>query len=401
MDYINIAANQEISENGLVYDLGSLYDYLLKVPDVRGYKGRRYSLISLLVVMVLAKLGGEDKPSGITDWVAERLAQLKSMGILVRDTPPCHMTYRRVLQQVIDAEVLDALVQRYHQQCLKTEPERLLTMDGKTMCGTIPAGEMRGTHLLTVYAPDPGLVLAQAPVEKKENEITVAPQILEQVNVSEAIVMGDAMHTQRDISRQIVGSGGHYIWFVKDNQPRTRWAIEKLFVHEMCNLRQGAQLSKDIQVFSKTNKGHGRIETRTIYVSALLNDYLEWPHVAQVFRLERTRWHNRYKGKTREIVYGLTDLSQNQVLPKRLLKLTREYWSIENGLHYRRDVTLGEDATRMTKGHAARNMAILNNLVIGLCLRRGYSNVAQARRRFCAHPDLALQLILRQIEQTC
>jgi len=270
----------------------------------------------------------------------------------------------------------------------------LLTMDGKTMRGTIPTGEMRGTHLLTVYTPEQGLVLAQAQVEQKENEIVVAPQILEQVKLSGTIVMGDAMHTQREISRQIVTSGGHYVWFVKDNQPRTRWAIEKLFVHEMCNLRQGAQLSKNIQVFTKTNQGHGRIETHTIYVSTLLNEYLEWPHVAQVFGLERSRWHSRYKGKTRQIVHGLTDLGQDQALPKRLLNLTRQYWSIENGLHYRRDVTLGEDATRMTKGLAGRNMAILNNLVIGLCLRRGYPNIAQVRRRFCAHPHLALQLIL-------
>lgn len=394
MNYNNIASNQEVDEHELVYDLGSLYDYLLRVPDTRGYKGRRYSLISLLVVMVLAKLGGEDKPSGITDWVAERFSQLKSMGVMVRDEPPCHMTYRRVLRQVIDAEAFDELVRQYHQQYLKTEQEMLLTMDGKTMRGTIPSGEMRGTHLLTVYSPEQGLVLAQAQVEQKENEIVVAPQILEQVNLSGAVVMGDAMHTQREISRQIVASGGHYVWFAKDNQPRTRWAIEKLFMHEMCNLRQGASLSKDIQVFTKTNKGHGRIETRTIYVSPLLNEYLEWPHVGQVFRLERCRWHNRYRGKTREIVYGLTDLRQDQALPKRLLKLTRQYWGIENGLHYRRDVTLREDATRITKGQAGRNMAILNNLVIGLCLRRGYSNVAQVRRRFCAHPDLALQLIL-------
>jgi len=394
MGYINKACNQEIGENGLVYDLGSLYDYLLRLPDSRGHKGRRYSLVSLLVVMLLAKLGGEDKPSGIADWVAERFTQLKSMGILVRDTPPCHMTYRRILQHVIDAEALDELVSQYHQQCMKAEPEMLLTMDGKSMRGTIPTGEMRGTHLLTVYTPEQGLVLAQAQVEQKENEIVVAPQILEQVKLSGTIVMGDAMHTQREISRQIVTSGGHYVWFVKDNQPRTRWAIEKLFVHEMCNLRQGAQLSKDIQVFTKTNQGHGRIETHTIYVSTLLNEYLEWPHVAQVFGLERSRWHSRYKGKTRQIVHGLTDLGQDQALPKRLLNLTRQYWSIENGLHYRRDVTLGEDATRMTKGLAGRNMAILNNLVIGLCLRRGYPNIAQVRRRFCAHPHLALQLIL-------
>ena len=394
MDYTNLIGNQEIDENELVFDIGSLYDYFTKVPDTRKHKGKRYALSSILVMMVLAKLGGEDKPSGITDWVAERAEQLKRMRILARDETPCHMTYRRILQKVIDAPTFDALVQAYHQQRMETEQEIVLTMDGKTLRGTIPAGEMRGTHLLSVYVPRQGLVLVQAQVDQKENEIVVAPQVLGQVNLSGAIVIGDAMHTQRGVSRQIVTSGGHYLWFVKDNQPRTRWAIEKLFVHEMCNLRQGAPFSKEIQTFSKTTKGHGRIETRTIFVSTLLNDYLDWPYVAQVFRLERIRWHTRYKGKTREIIYGLTSLAPHQASPKRLLMLTREYWAIENGLHYRRDVTLGEDATRMTKGQAGRNMAILNNLVLGLCLRQGHSNVAHARRCYCARPEQALQLIL-------
>jgi predicted transposase YbfD/YdcC len=307
------------------------------------------------------------------------------------------MTYRRVLQEIVDAQEFDWLIHQYHRQRLKEEQELVLTMDGKTLRGTIPYGEMRGTHLLSIYVPSQGLVLTQAQVDRKENEIVVAPQVLRQVNLSGTIVVGDAMHTQREASRQIVESRGDYIWFVKDNQSRTRWAIEKLFVHEVCNLRQGAPLSKEVQRISKVAKGHGRIETRTIYVSTLLNDYLDWPYVAQVFRLERTRWYNRYQGKTREIVYGLTSLNQDRTSPGRLLKVIRKYWGIENGLHYRRDVTFHEDATRLTVGQAGRNMAILNNLVLGLCLFQRLSNVAKARRYFCARPDKALELILAAI----
>jgi len=394
MDYTNLTHNQDIDENGLVFDLGSLYDFFRKVPDTRKHKGKRYSLVALLVMMLLAKLGGEDKPSGITDWVAERTEQLRDMKILTRDKPPCHMTYRRMLQEIVNAQEFDALIERYHQQRLTEEQEMLLTMDGKTLRGTIPFGELRGTHLLTVYVPSQGLVLVQAQVDQKENEIVVAPQVLRQVTLNGKIVIGDAMHTQREVSRQIVEAGGDFIWFVKDNQPRTRWAIEKLFVHEICSLRQGVPLSKEMQTFTKVSKGHGRIETRTIFVSTLLNDYLDWPYVALVFRLERIRWHNRYKGKTREVIYGLTSLTLQRASPARLLKVIREYWGIENGLHYRRDVTLHEDATRLTVGQAGRNMAIMNNLVLGLCMRKRLSNVAKARRQFCARPDKALDLIL-------
>jgi len=394
MDYTQLSPTQEVDGNGLVFEMGSLYEFFMRVQDVRSAKGKRYRLATLLVLMLLAKMGGEDKPSGITDWVAERKEQLMVLKILMRDAVPCHMTYRRVLQEIVDAQGFDVLISQYHQQRLKEEQEILLAMDGKTLRGTIPFGELRGTHLLAVYVPKQGLVLVQAQVDHKENEIVVAPQVLRQINLCGAIIIGDAMHTQREASRQIVEAGGHFLWFVKGNQPRTLWAIEKLFIHEVCNLRQGASLSKEVQMCSRVSKGHGRLETRMLMTSTLLNDYLDWPHVAQVFRLERTVWHNRYKGKTREIVYGLTDLAPRQANSARLLALSREYWGIENGLHYRRDVTLHEDATRLTIGQSGHNMAILNNLVLGLCLRLNLNNLAQARRHFCARPDQALKLIL-------
>ena len=222
----------------------------------------------------------------------------------------------------------------------------------------------------------------------------VAPHVLKQVNLQGAIVVGDAMHTQRETSRQIVEAGGDYVWFVKGNQARTEWAIQKLFVHEMCNLHQGASLGQDFQTWVQVSKGHGRLETRTIFVSTLLNDYLDWPHIAQVFRLERIRWHPRLGGRTRQVLYGLTSRPPERSSPQHLLELTRTYWGIENGLHYRRDVTFHEDATRMTLGNAGRIMAVLNNLVLGLCLREHGSNVAQARRHFSACPADALLAVV-------
>jgi len=288
---------------------------------------------------------------------------------------------------------LERLVAEYHRSQLQVGVEIVLTLDGKTLKGTIPAGEMRGTHLLSVYVPDQGLVLVEAAVDRKENEIVVAPKILKQVNLAGAIVMGDAMHTQRSVSEQIVAAGGNYVWTVKSNQPHTEWAIQKLFAHETANLKLGAGLSKDIQVASLVNKGHGRRETRKLWASTELNEYLDWPGVQQVFRLERLIWHEKHRGYTREVVYGLTSLSPKQASPRKLIRLLRSYWGIESGLHYRRDVTLHEDATRLTVGQAGQNMAIINNLVIGLCLRHGHINLAKARRRFSAKPAEAFQLI--------
>lgn len=100
----------------------------------------------------------------------------------------------------------------YQRSYLKGGESVVFSMDGKTLRGTIPAGEVRGMHLLSVFVPEQGLVLVQAAVDRKENEIVVAPTILKQVNLSGVIVLADAMHTQRETSSQIVKAGGDYVW---------------------------------------------------------------------------------------------------------------------------------------------------------------------------------------------
>jgi predicted transposase YbfD/YdcC len=401
MDYIELEPQQEVYLTGLIYDLNSLFAFFTRVSDPRHARGKQYPLALLLVLILLAKLCGENTPTGIADWVSYRIEELAEMKLLPKKKAPCHMTYRRVLQLIVSPSELESLLSEYHQSCLQTGNSLVFSMDGKTVKGTIPSGEMRGTHLLSLYVPGQGLVLMEAQVDQKENEIVVAPEILSQVCLEGVIVMGDAMHTQRETSQQVLQAGGDFVWMVKGNQARTLWAIQKLFVPEACNLQRGAPLTKNIHTAETVNKGHGRREKRTLWASTELNDYLDWPGVAQVFRIERLIWHEKQGGYTRQVVYGLTSLSPKQASPKKLLALVRQYWEIENGLHYRRDVTLKEDATRLTLGNAGHIMAILNNAVIGLCLQNGYLNLAQARRRFNASPNLALNLLCSAKSHSC
>lgn len=401
MNYTELGPQQEVYETGILYDLDSLFAILLRVSDPRHSRGKQYPLAVLLVLILLAKLCGENTPTGIADWVTYRIDELAAMKLLPKKKAPCHMTYRRVLQLIVSPDELERLMGEYHQSCLNTGTELVFCLDGKTVKGTIPTGETRGTHLLSLYVPGQGLVLMEAKVDQKENEIVVAPEILNQVCLAGVIVMGDAMHTQRATSQQVLQAGGDYVWRVKGNQARTLWAIQKLFVSEACNLKQGAPLSKAIRAVETVNKGHGRREKRTLWASTELNDYLDWPGVAQVFRIERVIWHEKRRGYTRQVVYGLTSLLPERASPKKLLALVRGYWEIETGLHYRRDVTLKEDATRLTVGNAGHVMAILNNAVIGLCLQNGYRNLAHARRLFNARAELALNLLCSAHTHSC
>jgi predicted transposase YbfD/YdcC len=266
-------------------------------------------------------------------------------------------------------------------------------IDGKTVRGTITAGDTFGLHLLAAYLPGEGVVLMQMVVEKdKENEIVVAPKLLQSLDLRNKVVIGDAMHTQRQLSIQIVTAGGHYVWIVKDNQANTRRAIEQLFTPQK-DIPGLGNLPMDFQSARTVEKQAGRLEERTITVSSLLNDYLDWPYLEQVFKLER-RFTRLSTGEIEyEVQYGLTSLAAHHANPERLLEIVRSEWSIENGLHYRRDVTFQEDQTRMTNKSMGRTMAIINNLVISLLNSQGFDNHAHARRVFDACPDKALALI--------
>jgi predicted transposase YbfD/YdcC len=207
-------------------------------------------------------------------------------------------------------------------------------------------------------------------------------------------VIGDAMHTQRQISIQIGKAGGNYLWTVKGNQPQLLQDLQDWFDPNVPLLPGMGCPPKDFRSATVTSKGHGRLEVRTLTTSSQLNDFLDWPFLQQVFQLQRTVTISK-TGKTRkETVYGITSLSAEQASPSQLLEMLRSYWRIENSLHYPRDVTLHEDQTRFKKHSAAHNMAIINNLVLSLIANSDFPFVPSARRFFAAFPDRALALLL-------
>ena len=378
----------------MVFSLGSLYSYLGQLTDRRKRRGVRYQLATILALIILAKLGGQDKPYGIADWVQQRRNFLVEALRLKRSRLPHHSTYRRILESVVSGEELEHTLSAFIRQLPQAGHSLVIAIDGKTLRGTITREDPFGVHLLAAYLPGEGLVLMQMLVEQdKENEIGVAPKLLNCLDLRNKVVVGDAMHTQRGVSLQIVEAGGDYVWGVKDNQPTTRQAIEQLFAPPP-PIPGWNNPPTDFQTAQTVTKAHGRLEERRLTASQLLNGYLDWPGLGQVFKLER-RFTTLATGAVHhEVQYGLTSLSAAQASPERLLEIVRSEWGIENGLHYRRDVTFHEDQTRMTRPAIGRAMACLNNLVIGLLNRHGFVNHAQARRQLDAHPNQALALIL-------
>lgn len=394
MEYSTPERWQGIGETGVVYDLGSLYDRFQWICDPRKAKGKRYRLTTLLVLIFLAKLCGQDTPVAIADWAKNHAEELVKLLKLRRTWMPHHNTIRRVFQDILDETEFDRLAQEYSQQEQSGEGE-VLAIDGKALRGTRIAGQEGSDYVLSVYDVADQQVVAQAAVDRKENEILAAPRALEAVSLAGKIVTGDALHTQRAISEQIVERGGDYLWPVKENQPRLYEDIRRLFTPEKPKPGFG-KITTDFLSASQINLGHGRLEKRSIQTSAMLNEYVNWPGVGQVYRLERKfSWIRRgkvYKTSC-EIEYGITSLSRDQASPAKVLQVRRKHWLVETGLHYRRDVTFQEDATRMTIGAAGRILATVHNLVLSLLKRAGYKNAAQARRYFEGHIVQAFTLL--------
>lgn len=168
---------------------------------------------------------------------------------------------------------------------------------------------------------------------------------------------------------------------MKDNQPRLKEDIRVVWEDEPGAPPQAVQ----------TNKRGGRVEQRQLWASDLLTGYSDWPHLAQVCRMERrvTR-----QGETRsETAYAVTSLPPGEAAPARLLALWRGHWGIENRVHWVRDVTMDEDRSQVRTGAAPQVMAALRNLTISLLRMEGKPNIAAALRRHAAHPKEAMALL--------
>ena len=375
------------------FDVGSLYAQLCELQDKRKPKGLRYRLESILVIMILAKLCGEDNPSAIAEWAKHRTELLCEALQLERKTMPHHSTYRRIAEEVICVEELEQVLSEQWSSKRFFGKQALLAIDGKVLRGTLDE-EQKGVYLLAAYLPGEGLVLMEVEIAGKGSEIPAAPKLLKSIDLREKVVMGDAMHTQREVSIQIVEAGGDYIWLAKGNQPQIEQDIRLWFEPDPTPIPGQSYVPKDFETTQKVNKGHGRLEQRTLTVSSQLQDFLDWPYLQQVFKLERKFTFLKTNKVQEQVVYGFTSLSREKIAPPQLLTLIRSYWGIENGLHYRRDVTLHEDHTRMSKRNAARLMACLNNLVLALLIGKlKFRYLPSARRYFAAFPTQALALL--------
>ena len=375
---------------GVVFELGELTKRLNRLTDRRDNRGKVYPLGSLLSMIVLARLSGADKPWAIYEWIRYRRPAFVKLYELKRGNTPCVNTIRTILSDVVLQEELETTLRQYLHEQYGGQSSVLVAIDGKTMRGTIPKGLSQGVHLLTAYLAEEGIVLKQVEVLGQENEISAAPELLTSLYLKGKVVIADAMHTQRTFCMEVLRQGGHYLLWAKENQPTLRDDIRQFF--EPPPYVPGWHQPEWPRIVAEScTKGHGRLEKRTLSLITDPDSFINWPGVRQIFKLDRFSQELRTGRVSHQTVYGLTSCPPALATADQLLQWTQSYWAIENGLHYRRDVTLQEDATRSSLTGLAKSFAILNNFLIGLVHKLGFNNLASARRFFDAR--IAQQLL--------
>ena len=196
------------------------------------------------------------------------------------------------------------------------------------------------------------------------------------------VVTGDALYAQRHLCKQIKGAKGDYLFIVKRNQPELYENIALLFDEPPF----GERFS-----YTEQRSRHGnRYEVRRLWASTALNEYLGWPGVNQVCKIEHDVKQNGQNHL--EVRYAITSLGP-EVKADKLLDYVRRHWAIENELHWVRDVIFGEDGSQVRKGSAPEVMSALRNVVIGLMRQTGVKNIAAALRQNGWHQGIPKQLL--------
>ena len=394
---------------------------LAKVPDPRARRGIRYRLVTVLALAVCAVLAGARSYVAIAEWAHDLpLGARVRLGLTVGRATPSESAIRRILQKV-DPEALDRVVSEWLvARVARTGPlfpdplgepasqygagsgpariaplppgvpsprvpsPRVIAVDGKSARGARCGADDRAVHLLAAFDTRCGIVLGQSVVDGKSNEITAFTPLLDRVDVTDAIITADALHTQDEHARYLHRRCAHYVFIVKGNRPRLHQQLAGLPWADIPTV----DLTQDA--------GHGRRESRTLKLAALHNAAtgpILFPHAqlaAQIVRRRRPttskRWHT-------ETVYAVTDLSWQQTRADQLAEAIREHWHVENRLHWIRDVTFAEDLSQIRTGHGPANMATLRNLALSRHRIAGADNIAAACRHVGRHPNRVLKLL--------
>ena len=222
---------------------------------------------------------------------------------------------------------------------------------------------------------------------KQTNEIGMFIPLLDGLAIQGKDITADALLTQRKLAAYVVERNAHYHFTVKANQPTLQADIALAFQHR--------QAPDHVEV---SPPDHGRIETRRIWCSSALNAYLDFPHVGQVFLIEREVLHKKSNKRTLEISLGVSSRTPGQARPMRILVVYRGHWTIENRCHYVIDWNYDEDRSRISKGYGPENISRLRRFTVGILHHFCDGNTSIAQKM--SHLNRNIRLVFDYLRMT-
>jgi predicted transposase YbfD/YdcC len=337
----------------------SVLNYFSNIPDPRQCYNLTYKIEHIFFIILSAMIAGANSINQIAIFAKAKARWIQNF--IPIDTIPSYGIFWWILVR-IKPEYLRQLLHGW----LDTLPEKLkhqiLALDGKCLRGTQDSSTLNPTlHLVSIFAVESGIVLAQQPVENKSNEITAIPKILDQIDVRGAIITSDAMGCQTDIAEKICANGADYILALKGNQESLADEVENYFNQAEVIDFEGVECD----AVGSEEDAHGRNERREVYAIEDI-DWLpqknKWKNLKSIIMVKRQRLLPDQE-PTNEKRYYISSL------PAVALKIAiaiRKHWGIENNLHRQLDVNFAEDNSVVNTGHAAENLAIFRRLALNI-----------------------------------
>lgn len=351
------------------------------LPDTRKGPAVKYALSEIMIMAICAILCGSNNWVEVADWCSDRQKWLKERFGFTHVTPS-HDTFSSVFS-LLDATVFETRFREWI-NALAGIVEGVVALDGKTLRGSGKKGSNELLHMVTAYATQSGLCLAQEGTCGKGNELAGIKALLDVLILKGCIVTMDALGCQKEIAEKIVDRGGDYVLQVKDNQKNLADALREFFARG----EEAGYGNLVVERYEQVEKDHGRYETRHYtwvndlsWMDKSLRD--AWKKLGGVGMIKSSRL---VAGKeSSEFHYGIGSTGVKTV--KTFAHATRAHWGIENGLHWTLDVVFREDECRARTGHSARNLSIMRKYALTLLRKDKVSKQGLRRRRLHADRD--------------
>ena len=334
----------------------SIMLFFQEVPDPRASDNCRYSLCELLFIMLMAVFSGANCIAGIHDYACEKKKQLSI--ILGEDfTPPSYDTFWWILTRMDHEAFAKAFFSWVKSVQVPDLIGEQICVDGKTLRGSVNRAGKQNIHIVHAWVHDKGVLIGQKKTEEKSNEITAIPELLNQLDLYEAIVTIDAAGCQKEIVKKICAGRGNYILGLKKNQKNFYNEVTTLFSHAR---KEGFEYVLNCDFHETIEKNRGRIEKRSVAVigdPSEISREEEWEGLNSL--IEVTREVTRSNKTTTEKSYYISSLIESA---EEFGKRIRGHWQVES-MHWSLDMIFDEDECRANVLNAALNLATLKRMV--------------------------------------